>query len=42
VSIPADYSQLGGLFFTVMFLGFAIPISTIYIAKRTLLPGQEP
>ncbi len=37
VTIPADYSQLGGLFFTVMFLGFAIPILTIILAKRTLL-----
>lgn len=33
----ADYSQLGGLFFTVMFLGFVIPMLTIFIAKRTLL-----
>ena len=41
VSIPADYSQLGGLFITVMFLGFAIPMLTIYIAKRTLLSERE-
>jgi hypothetical protein len=41
VSIPADYSQLGGLFFTVMFLGFVIPMLTIYIARRTLLSGRE-
>jgi BT1 family len=41
VSIPADYSQLGGLFFTVMFLSFAIPMLTIYIAKRTLLSERE-
>lgn len=40
VSVPADYSQLGGLFFTVMFLGFALPILTIYIVKRTLLSEQ--
>jgi BT1 family len=37
VAIPADYSQLGGLFFTEMVLGFAIPMLVIYIAKRTLL-----
>ena len=41
VSIPADYSQLGGLFITVMFLGFSIPMLTIYIAKRTLLSERE-
>ncbi len=41
VSIPADYSQLGNLFFTVMLLGFTIPIVTIYIAKRTLLSRRE-
>jgi BT1 family len=41
VSIPADYSQLGSLFFTVMLLGFTIPIVTIYIAKRTLLSRRE-
>jgi hypothetical protein len=42
VTTPADYSQLGGLFFTVMFLGFAIPMLMIYIAKRTLLCKPEP
>lgn len=40
-STPADYSQLGGLFFTVLVLGFAIPIVTIIIAKRTLLKEHE-
>ena len=42
VSVPADYSQLGGLFFTVMLLGFAIPMLTIAVTKRTLLYGLEP
>jgi hypothetical protein len=42
VIIPADYSQLGGLFFTEMFLGVAIPILTIIITKRTLLSKREP
>jgi len=37
VVIPADYSQLGGLFFTEMLLGFAIPILAIIIIKRTWL-----
>jgi hypothetical protein len=37
VSIPADYSQLGGLFFTEMVLGFTVPMLVIYFAKRTLL-----
>jgi hypothetical protein len=41
VSIPADYSQLGGLFFAVMFLGFALPLLTIFIARRTLLSEPE-
>ncbi|WP_036307268.1 MFS transporter [Methyloglobulus morosus] len=41
VTIPADYSQLGGLFFTVMFLGFAIPMLTIYLTQRTLLSGRK-
>ncbi|WP_394753934.1 hypothetical protein [Crenothrix sp.] len=36
VSIPADYSQLGSLFFIQIFLGFAIPLLTIFIVKRTL------
>lgn len=40
VTVPADYSQLGGLFFTVMFLGFAIPILTIILTKRTLLKAH--
>jgi hypothetical protein len=41
VATLADYSQLGGLFFTEMFLGFAIPMLTIYIVKRTLIPERE-
>lgn len=41
ISVPADYSQLGGLFFSVMFLGFALPLLTIFIARRTLLSGAE-
>ncbi len=41
ISVPADYSQLGGLFFTVMLLGFALPLLTIFIAKRTLLNGPD-
>jgi BT1 family len=42
ILISADYSQLGDLYFTTLFLGFAIPMSTIYIAKRTLLAGHVP
>jgi hypothetical protein len=42
ITIPSDYSQLGELFFTVMFLGFAIPVVSIIIVKRTLLAQQEP
>lgn len=41
ISVPADYSQLGGLFFTVMFLGFALPLATIFIARRTLLSEHQ-
>jgi len=41
VTIPADYSQLGVLFFAVMFLSFAIPMLTIFVAKRTLLYQSE-
>lgn len=37
ITIASDYSQLGGLFFAMMFLGFAIPIITIIIVRRTLL-----
>lgn len=31
----ADYSQLGSLFFVVMFLSLAMPLSAILIARRT-------
>ena len=41
VLMHSDYSQLGGLFFTSMFLGFAIPMLTIVVAKKTLLSGDE-
>ncbi|MGZ8199995.1 MAG: hypothetical protein ACXWUC_04360 [Methylosarcina sp.] len=42
VAVPADYSQLGGLFFTVMILGFVLPMLTIIVAKRTLLTESKP
>ncbi|MGZ8196163.1 MAG: hypothetical protein ACXWTH_11110 [Methylosarcina sp.] len=42
VTVPADYSQLGGLFFTVMILGFVLPMLTIIVAKRTLLTESKP
>ncbi len=41
VMVPADYHQLGGLFFTVMLLGFAIPIVVIFIVNRTLLKSRQ-
>lgn len=34
VLVPADYSQLGGLFFVVMALGFALPMLAIYAVRR--------
>jgi hypothetical protein len=37
VAIAVDYSHLGGLFFSVMFLDFAMPMLTIYVVRRTLL-----
>jgi hypothetical protein len=40
VAVPADYSHLGGLLFTVMILGFALPMLAIVIAKRSLLAGR--
>lgn len=40
VLIPADHSQLVGLFFTVMPLGFALPMLTIYIVNRTLFSDK--
>ncbi|WP_020562831.1 MFS transporter [Methylosarcina fibrata] len=42
IAVPADYSQLGGLFFAVMVLGFAMPMLAIVIAKRTLLSESKP
>ncbi|MGZ8214129.1 MAG: hypothetical protein ACXWTP_06480 [Methylosarcina sp.] len=42
VTVPADYSQLGGLFFTVMILGFVLPMLAIVLAKRTLLTESKP
>ncbi|MGD7034433.1 membrane protein [Methylotuvimicrobium buryatense] len=37
----ADYSQLGSLFFIVMFLGLAMPLSAIFIARRTFLKDSN-
>ncbi|MGR8932547.1 MAG: hypothetical protein ACU836_18135, partial [Gammaproteobacteria bacterium] len=37
VIMPADYSQMGVLLITVMFIGLILPMSAIWIAKRTFL-----
>ncbi len=37
VIVPADYSQLGELMMIVMLIGFVLPMTVIYIAKRTFL-----
>lgn len=37
ITLPADYSELGGLMWTVMLLGLMLPVSAIFIAKHTLL-----
>lgn len=41
VVTAADYSQLGSLFFIVMFLGLAMPLSAIFIARRTFLKNNS-
>jgi len=42
VIVPADYHELGGLFITVTLIGLVLPLSAIYIVKRTLLAQSEP
>lgn len=37
---PADYSQLGELFFTVMLIGLAMPLLAIFVARRTFLADR--
>lgn len=37
VLVPADYSELGMLLATATFIGLALPLGTVYLAKRTLL-----
>ena len=41
VITAADYSQLGTLFFIVMFLGLAMPLSAIFVARRTFLKDRN-
>jgi len=41
VTVPADYSQLGGLLITVLLLGLAIPMLAILLARRTYLAEQS-
>jgi hypothetical protein len=41
VEVPADYSQLGGLYIAVMLLAFALPMLTIWIVKRLKLAPEE-
>jgi len=40
VTVPADYSELGGLLFSVMLLGLALPLLAILISKRVFLSKQ--
>lgn len=37
ITVPADYSELGGLMWLVMILSLALPLSAIFIAKRHFL-----
>jgi hypothetical protein len=41
VTVPADYSQLGGLLITVMLLSLALPMLAIFIAKRSFLANRR-
>jgi len=41
VTVPADYSELGGLLITVMLLGLVLPMAAILIAQRTFLSEPE-
>ncbi len=40
VTVAADYSQLGGLLLTIMILGLVIPLSAIFIVRKTLLSDR--
>lgn len=40
VTAPADYSELGGLLFTVMLVGLALPLLAVAIAKRNFSAKQ--
>ncbi|MDP2901828.1 MAG: hypothetical protein Q8N96_01780 [Methylovulum sp.] len=40
VTVPADYSELGGLLICVMLLGLALPLLAILISKRTFSAEQ--
>ena len=41
IAVPADYSQLGELFFIVASIGLALPLATVYLARRTLLLNRN-
>ena len=41
VTVPADYSELGGLLLTVMLLGLVLPLGAIFIAHRTFLAEKK-
>ncbi len=42
VTVPADYSELGGLLITVMLIGLMLPMVAILIAQRTFLAEPAP
>ncbi|MBS1214797.1 MAG: major facilitator superfamily permease [Proteobacteria bacterium] len=42
VITPADYSELGTLLIAVTLIGLVVPLSAIYVVRRTLLSRSEP
>lgn len=41
VETPADYGELGALFITVAVVGLALPMTAIFLVKRTLLAEPD-
>lgn len=41
ITIPADYSQLGGLFFAGLLLSLVMPILAVLFAKRSLIKSGD-
>ena len=41
VTMLADYSELGGLFWAVVVIGLVVPLATVHLVRRRLMVSES-